>query len=104
MSNSDRKRMTPEEAEYVLMNIGNYVVFDENYGCLIKASLMDASLISIKALRAQNAEETAPVVHGRWENITGGMVELGDCSECKARQPVLGTNYYKNCGAKMDLE
>ena len=44
----------------------------------------------------------APVRHGRWENITGGMVILGDCSECKVRQPVIGTNYCKNCGAKMD--
>ena len=42
------------------------------------------------------------VVHGHWENITGGMVSLGDCSECKVRQPVIGTNYCKNCGAKMD--
>ena len=43
-----------------------------------------------------------PVRHGRWENITGGMVILGDCSECKVRQPVIGTNYCKNCGAIMD--
>ena len=47
-------------------------------------------------------EELAPVRHGRWENITGGMITLGDCSECKERQPVIGTNYCKNCGAKMD--
>jgi hypothetical protein len=45
--------------------------------------------------------EVKEVVHGRWENITGGMITLGDCSECKTRQPVLGTNYCKNCGAKM---
>lgn len=38
---------------------------------------------------------------GRWENITGGMVMLGDCSECKVRQPVICTNYCKNCGADM---
>ena len=46
--------------------------------------------------------DVEPVVYGRWENITGGMVVLGDCSECKVRQPVIGTNYCKNCGAKMD--
>lgn len=40
--------------------------------------------------------------HGRWENVTGGMIMLGDCSECKVRQPVSGTNYCQNCGAKMD--
>ena len=50
----------------------------------------------------QMMEHYAPVRHGRWENITGGMVTLGDCSECKVRQPVIGTNYCKNCGAKMD--
>lgn len=49
-------------------------------------------------------QDVAPVVHGQWENITDGMVMLGDCSECKERQPVLGTNYCKNCGAKMDGE
>lgn len=41
------------------------------------------------------------VVYSRWENVTGGMVTLGDCSECKTRQPVVGTNYCKHCGAKM---
>ena len=46
--------------------------------------------------------DSAEVIHGRWENITGGMITLGDCSECKVRQPVIGTNYCKNCGAKMD--
>ena len=50
----------------------------------------------------QMMEHYAPVRHGRWENITGGMVTLGDCSECKVRQPVIGTNYCKNCGAIMD--
>lgn len=44
------------------------------------------------------------VVHGQWEKVTGGMVTLGDCSECKTRQPVIGTNYCKHCGAKMSLE
>lgn len=48
--------------------------------------------------------DAVEVVHGRWENITGGMIALGDCSECKVRQPVIGTSYCKNCGAKMDLE
>lgn len=41
-------------------------------------------------------------VYGHWENVTGGMIELGDCSECKKRQPVHGTKYCYNCGAKMD--
>lgn len=49
----EHKRMTPEEAERVLMNIGDYVVFDEEYGCLIKAPLMDATLLAIRALREE---------------------------------------------------
>jgi hypothetical protein len=52
----------------------------------------------------QTVIDAKEVVYGRWENITGGMITLGDCSECKVRQPVVGTNYCKNCGAKMDLE
>lgn len=108
MSNSDRKRMTPEEAEHVLMNIGNYVVFDEDYGCLIKASLMDASLISIKALRAQNAEETAPVVHGQWIELGSDDTDdfrwkCSNCNEVRFEYPGRD-NYCPNCGAKMDLE
>lgn len=42
------------------------------------------------------------VVHGQWENVTGGMIELGNCSICKVRQIVIGTNYCINCGARMD--
>lgn len=53
-------------------------------------------------IRYMDVADVAPVRHGRWENITGGMITLGDCSECKVRQPVIGTNYCKNCGAKMD--
>jgi hypothetical protein len=48
--------------------------------------------------------DVVEVVHGRWENVTGGLIPLGNCSECKVRQPVIETNYCKNCGAKMDLE
>lgn len=53
-------------------------------------------------IKAIPSADVATVRHGRWENITGGMITLGDCSECKVRQPVIGTNYCKNCGAKMD--
>lgn len=49
-------------------------------------------------------KDVAPVVHARWEEITGGMVMLGNCSSCKIRQPVYGTNHCKNCGAKVSLE
>lgn len=46
--------------------------------------------------------DAVEVVHGHFENITGGMVMLGNCSECNVRQPVIETYYCKNCGAKMD--
>jgi hypothetical protein len=59
---------------------------------------------AVKIINQLSREDVEPVVYGRWENITGGMVVLGDCSECKARQPVIGTNYCPNCGAKMDRE
>ena len=58
----------------------------------------------VSDLRDMKTADVSLVRHGQWENITGGMITLGDCSECKARQPVIGTNYCKNCGAKMDLE
>lgn len=45
--------------------------------------------------------EAVEVVYATWENVTGGMVMLGDCSKCSVRQPVVGTNYCKNCGALM---
>jgi hypothetical protein len=57
----------------------------------------------LRVMKAR-VDDTVKLVHGRWENITGGMITLGDCSECKVRQPMIGTNYCKNCGAKMDLE
>ena len=50
----------------------------------------------------RGAKMEVKVARGRWENITGGMITLGDCSECKERQPVIGTNYCRNCGVKME--
>ena len=90
-------RMTNKEAEHILINMGEYIEYDEDYGCLFKSKLVDASVCAIRALRAESKE-------AHWEDITGGMVVLGKCSECKARQPVIGTNYCKNCGSKISLE
>lgn len=53
----ERKRMTPKEAERVLMHVGDYVVFDDEYGYLIKAPLMDATLLAIRALRGEMEEQ-----------------------------------------------
>lgn len=55
----------------------------------------------LKCIAEAPTVNVVEVVHGRWENITGGMITLGDCSKCKVRQPVIGTNYCKYCGAKM---
>ena len=44
---------------------------------------------------------TVEETQGHWENVTGGMVVLGNCSECKTRQPVIGTKYCKRCGTRM---
>ena len=49
-----KKRMTPEEAEHILINITDYIVPDEDYGLLMKAPLVDATLLAIKALRAMS--------------------------------------------------
>ena len=49
-----KKRMTPEEAEHILVNITDYIVPDEDYGLLMKAPLVDATLLAIKALRAMS--------------------------------------------------
>ena len=75
-------------------------------GCSAKAQgcspFDDPVCGTVQLINEAPTVDAVEVVHGRWENISGGMVKLGDCSECKVRQPVLGTNYCKNCGAKMD--
>ena len=49
-----QKRMTPEEAEHILANITDYIVPDEDYGFLMRAPLVDATILAIKALRAMS--------------------------------------------------
>ena len=50
----EKKRMTPEEAEHILLNITDYIVADEDYGFLMRAPLVDATILAIKALRAMS--------------------------------------------------
>ena len=50
----EKKRMTPEEAEHILLNITDYIVPDEDYGFLMRAPLVDATILAIKALRAMS--------------------------------------------------
>lgn len=49
-----QKRMTSEEAEHILANITDYIVPDEDYGLLMRAPLIDATILAIKALRAMS--------------------------------------------------
>ena len=49
-----QKRMTPEEAEHILANLTDYIEPDEDYGLLMRAPLVDATLLAIKALRAMS--------------------------------------------------
>ena len=50
----EKKRMTPEEAERILLNITDYIVPDEDYGFLMRAPLVDATILAIRALRAMS--------------------------------------------------
>lgn len=95
-------RMTAKEAEHILIHMGDYIEYDDDYGCLFKPKLVDASARAIKALRAEAA-------HGRWIWKNGKCF----CSACsKQGEPKQvyqdGTidEYPQcpNCGAKMDLE
>ena len=93
-------RMTAKEAEKILFNMTDYVEFDEDYGVLFRAPLVDATVRAVKALREE-------VVHGRWIEVRGRYA----CSVCKSRALLhfggIGQNlspYCPNCGAKMDLE
>ena len=93
--------MTAKEAEHILIHMGDYIEYDEDYGYLFKPKLVDASVRAIRALRAE-------VVHGRWVKHLEQDELLGDikyytCSECDwIDKPCY--NYCPNCGAKMDLE
>ena len=87
-------RMTAKEAEKILFNIADYVEFDEDYGVLFRAPLVDATVRAVKALREE-------VVHGRWTYTDGEYEIYMICSEC-GWDSDFRTNYCPNCGAKMD--
>ena len=91
-------RMTAKEAEHILIHMGDYIEYDEDYGYLFKPKLVDASVRAIKALRAE-------VAHGQWIDqsfaMNGGVVRFYVCSECQ-HEMAFETNYCPNCGAKMD--
>ena len=89
-------RMTAKEAEKILFNMADYVEFDEDYGVLFRAPLVDATVRAVKALREE-------VVYGRWEEYQ--IPHIMCCSECDWATGVQDDfNYCPNCGAKRDLE
>lgn len=95
--------MTNEEAIHILMHMERYVVEEDGY-FMIYAPLMDASLMAIKALRAQQC--------GHWID-RGSKLE---CS-CCGKRVYIGTydlgileeekknmKYCSGCGARMTKE
>ena len=96
-------KMTNEEAIHFLMNISHYVEYIDGRIC-VRAPLMDATLLAIKALLAQQ--------HGHWI-IKGRKLE---CS-CCGKRVYIGTDdpgifdeekknmkYCSGCGARMIQE
>ena len=95
--------MTNEDAIHFLMNIGHYVEYIDGHIC-VRAPLMDASLLAIKALRSQH--------HGKWLKnwCDTGMIghEYAECSLCGCQ--MIDTNVFwdskfcPRCGAQMIKE
>ena len=89
--------MTNEEAINILMHLERYVAEEDGY-FLIHAPLMDATLLAIKALRAQQC--------GSWENSKYGY----ECTICDRdslydnfNRPIKSP-FCPNCGARMIKE
>ena len=98
-------KMTKQEAIHILMHIDTNVEYDEDFGIMVKAPLMDACVLAIKAIKADAVE----VKHGRWEPRTDvvGFVRCSVCRDCNIYDDWADGkkwNYCPNCGAKMDLE
>ena len=97
-----KMKMTNEEAIHFLMNIVHYVEYIDGHIC-VRAPLMDASLLAIKALLAQRC--------GHWIDSYFNIA----CSECKTEysDEIIfmnrdfehsDLNYCPNCGARMTKE
>lgn len=71
---------------------------------ILKGKVNTPVAVQIATAMAQAEVDAAPVVHGYWCNVSNGMVRLGDCSNCDERQPTIGSNYCRKCGAKMEYE
>ena len=67
MASEKRKaKMTKQEAIHILMHIETNVEHDEDFGIMVKAPLMDACVLAIRALKAD-------------------AVEVVRCKDCKYR-------------------
>lgn len=52
-----------------------------------------------------DAADVAPVVHGRWEDVSLRFTQTKEkCTVCGGIVYAHGYKYCPNCGAKMDLE
>ena len=67
MESKKRKaKMTKQEAIHILMHIDTNVEYDEDFGIMIKAPLMDAIVLAIKALEAEAVEVVRCKDCGGW--------------------------------------
>jgi hypothetical protein len=64
--------METEKAIYILMHLDAYVEYDECFGIMVGAPLMDAVLLAIKALKAEKDRK----------NLFDA-VEVVRCKDCK---------------------
>ena len=77
----------------------------------LRDALYDADAITMNGVKILNqfpAADVEPVRHGRWIEYKHFhhdhyIDSTYECSECKVEEP-LTSNYYPNCGAKMNLE
>lgn len=49
-----KQKMTTQQAIHILMHVDQYIEYDEDFGNMVKAPLMDACLMAIKALKEQD--------------------------------------------------
>ena len=74
-----------------------------------EASLLDRD---IRLIWEQPTADVVPVVHGRWEHLEQGWIDLWRCSACgdewtfeyDPTDSETKVNYCPNCGARMDGE
>ena len=71
---------------------------------ILEGKVNTVTAIKVATAMAQAEVEAAPIVRGYWRNVSNGMVRLGECSSCGERQPTIGSNYCRKCGAKMEYE